>query len=141
MKTIAHAILAPCLALSVCLAAAQTMCTKSPCQATVVVPGDCGNGIVVSPDPIHVKSAQAIDIEWTIQDGVAWAFDGGNGVVIQKTPGDFSPDAKNGSNPKKFTSRLKNPVAGKVYKYDINLTKGTGDSLRKCRVDPTIVNH
>ena len=137
MNKLAHALVAALAALGVGSASAQKICTSSPCNVDVVMNGDCGSGIVVLPDPLHIKADGVVTIVWTLKDDT-WSFDGdkGNkGITIQLSPGDFSTKP---SDPKKFTlETIPAKVKNKAYKYDVNLLKGS----QKCKLDPTIVNH
>jgi hypothetical protein len=137
MKTFAHALVAAVAALAVTSIQAQKICTGPTCSVDVVMNGDCGSGIVVLPDPLHIKADGAVTIVWTLKDDT-WSFDGDKGdkgITVQLSPGDFSTKP---SEPRKFTLQtLPAKVKGKAYKYDVNLSRGT----QKCKLDPTIVNH
>ena len=102
-------------------------CTTSTCKIVIVMPADCGSGITVSPDPLVIKSAGKVTIEWTVLNP-EWDLDD---IFIHNG----APFAKSPIKGKTLTATIEKRD-GKQYKYDVKLKKGEG----KCKLDPTIMN-
>lgn len=145
MKTVASLLAATALLASPQLAAQATkpLATTCPapeasatpptCSVSVLVPGSCGGGIHVHPDPIVTKGPNAVRIQWTVTGG--WSFAGDTGIVVRgtKVPESFREYKEAGST---FVI-LHVPRPGTIFKYDINLRRGD----ERCTLDPTIVNY
>ena len=109
----------------------------NPCTAFVMVPDGCGGGIVVAPDPIHLKSNTTITWQ-VISPG--WTIDPKAGINVFNGGGEFAPAKSHKPSPSNtsfaldFTKKSPSPSA---YKYDITLSSKAGS----CTRDPTIVIH
>jgi hypothetical protein len=93
------------------------------------MPADCGSGITVSPDPLVVKGAGSVKIEWTVLNP-GWDLD--SIVLHGDGEKDFTKSAVKG---KTLTAETK-ARTGKLYKYDVTVKKGEA----KCTLDPTVMN-
>jgi hypothetical protein len=135
MKKTLYGALAVALGLSAAVAGAQVpapspnQCTTSTCRVFILMPADCGSGITVSPDPLVVKGAGSVKIEWTVLNP-GWDLDS---IVLH---GDGEKDfTKSPVKGKTLTAETK-ARTGKLYKYDVTVKKGEA----KCTLDPTVMN-
>jgi hypothetical protein len=119
-------------------------CTTGACEITVIVPGGCGSGIQVAPDPIRVPAAHgSTTMTWVLRSR-GWKFDE-KGIDVQNAPSNpFTLPGKatgpTASAPATYTvvnKHLGSSSRG-TFKYDINLI---GPDGKPCQLDPIIVNH
>ena len=119
----------------------QGNCHNS-CVVTVSLAAGCGSGIRVSLDPITVTSGNTTTITWNIVPAspTGWRF-AENGIALMGLDsfarGKFKPESTGSPHSVRMTHANTGPAA---YKYDVNLVKGSGSTLERCSLDPTIVD-
>jgi hypothetical protein len=123
------------------IAAPQGNCHNS-CVVTVSLAAGCGSGIRVSLDPITVTRGNTTTITWNIVPAspTGWRFDA-NGIALigldSYARGKFKPESTGNPHSVRMTHENTGPAA---FKYDVNLVKGSGSTLERCSLDPTIVD-
>lgn len=114
------------------------------CTVIVSVPAGCGSGIQVSLDPIRIRigTERRAVIRWEIPRESTWNFASENGINFIAVG--FDAAAFDGKRPaasgNKQVSVTNTPTKPGVYKYDINLTRGSGTTREDCTLDPTVIN-
>ena len=130
---------------SVSLPVPAQHCAGGICELTVIVPGGCGSGIQVAPNPVRVPSGEkATTMTWVIRSSKGWTFDpkkkgidlGSSAVFSGGAAGETKDAAKLPTYTVTNNHTAKTPAKGN-FKYDINLM---GPDNQPCQVDPTVIN-